>query len=688
MVKSAGQIPWILVFLGLILVICAQSVTITVSSSLRTPSFPGSLSKKHKNAFSNGHTSLSRSDHNKRQLQPVPAPLSSPIPASSAISPPYYAPLFYSDNAMPSIPRPPKKPSLLTDYEYHNHWDPQNNTLRLGVLLSLSTSPSDYESTTIRKAILVIRMAVNDVNIQKVIPGINMSIVLRDSQDPYFSTATRGAAALTAAGSLISAKVGGVIGDLASDLTKYEALMTSSVEIPQCSFASTNTMLSNTNLFRYFYRTIPTTNVLLDAVFEVIKHIGWYRVLFIYDSEALGWAGREYFEQKARNLGVTVLDYQPLNTGGVLEDSTYQAVKDSIKENQSLIHVLIATGPTQYNVLREMKNAGFVGPRYGWVTANDISDQIRMEPDASEYDGVIMVENGWDLKGYEPYENFLAVWMQLDPSDYPGAADPVLGHSEAEVYSCVMMMANVYGDFVRRTLGSAVNDLSPSSPFICEVISGNHTKDIDVPSYYQTRPYNGPSGPVTLDLNCDRKEGSLVVKNYRIYRIFNSVTVQSHVFKTRMLLSVVAMAVILSIIPMVVEVIIDTPLPTNINTRKYRWVSCKCARAPLIWYILSAIVPVLMVVFGAFLAFMTRNVAYLWNEARQIALVLYNVLIFTVIIIIAQAFPPDLYMVAFYMTIICTYATFLLALLVLFVPKFWRIFQANRNGNQQLTGRL
>ncbi|KAF8932030.1 hypothetical protein BGZ58_007279 [Dissophora ornata] len=523
---------------------------------------------------------------------------------------------------MPSIPRPPKKPSLLTDYEYHNHWDPQNNTLRLGVLLSLSTSPSDYESTTIRKAILVIRMAVNDVNIQKVIPGINMSIVLRDSQDPYFSTATRGAAALTAAGSLISAKVGGVIGDLASDLTKYEALMTSSVEIPQCSFASR----------------------------------------------------REYFEQKARNLGVTVLDYQPLNTGGVLEDSTYQAVKDSIKENQSLIHVLIATGPTQYNVLREMKNAGFVGPRYGWVTANDISDQIRMEPDANEYDGVIMVENGWDLKGYEPYENFLAVWMQLDPSDYPGAADPVLGHSEAEVYSCVMMMANVYGDRVE-----SAERWNNSAGIIYGVlcILGIATTSICVALVYYFRN--------NIIIKASR---SLVVKNYRIYRIFNSVTVQSHVFKTRMLLSVVAMAVILSIIPMVVEVIIDTPLPTNINTRKYRWVSCKCARAPLIWYILSAIVPVLMVVFGAFLAFMTRNVAYLWNEARQIALVLYNVLIFTVIIIIAQAFPPDLYMVAFYMTIICTYATFLLALLVLFVPKFWRIFQANRNGNQQLTGRL
>ncbi|KAF9918465.1 hypothetical protein FBU30_000173, partial [Linnemannia zychae] len=127
-----------------------------------------------------------------------------------------------------------------------------------------------------------------------------MSIVIRDSQDPDLYTLTGGAAAITGAGKLISAKVGGVVGDIRSDLTKYEALMTSSVEIPQCTFAS----------------------------------------------------GREYFSARAQKLGIYILAYIPLTTAGVPFDPTYKVIKDSLTSSQSRIQVLIATGVGQYELLR------------------------------------------------------------------------------------------------------------------------------------------------------------------------------------------------------------------------------------------------------------------------------------------------------------------------------------------------
>lgn len=68
---------------------------------------------------------------------------------------------------------------------------------------------------------------------------MNISLVLRDSQRliPH-TNVSGGASAISATTRLLAVGVGGVIGDIASELTSAEALMTSSVGIPQCSFAS------------------------------------------------------------------------------------------------------------------------------------------------------------------------------------------------------------------------------------------------------------------------------------------------------------------------------------------------------------------------------------------------------------------------------------------------------------------
>lgn len=62
-----------------------------------------------------------------------------------------------------------------------------------------------------------------------------------------------------------------------------------------------------------------------------------------------------------------------------------------------------------------IREAGFFGPDYAWVTTNDISSQLRQDPDVKGYDGLIMVDNGWELSGYAPYDNFLSKWLQLNP---------------------------------------------------------------------------------------------------------------------------------------------------------------------------------------------------------------------------------------------------------------------------------
>ncbi|KAF9952264.1 hypothetical protein BGZ70_000666 [Mortierella alpina] len=643
-----------------------------------------------------------------------------------------------------------QKPRLLTEYEYETMWDPDLRTLRLGVLLPFNTPAVGPTSALVRHGLTAIRLAVDDVNKLKIIPGINMSIIVRDSQEPSLHSKTGGSAAIAGAGRLISAKVGGVVGDIRSELTRYEALMTSSVRIPQCSYASDNPALSNIEEYPYFYRTIPTSLVLIDAVLAVVKSMGWKRIYLIRDPEYLGWI--DYFYKTASEMGIYIVAQESLATSAVPSDSSFQS----------------------------------------------------QEADAKAYNGLIMIDIGWDLRDYKPFQDFRSRWSKLDPKEYPGGGTTALNNDEGMAYSCVLMLANAYGELVKRTLPDS-KDHVPDNSFIREVVSGDHTDSICMSETYRNSTYEGPAGPISLDKNGDRKDGfyvaqsmddgkpvqfgffmrgnftftsmpfkntpsdaprwtlqnpqwssnagiacgvlsmlvialilisaalvlyfrnhiaikassptfcllellgillvivwcllhvgvpssstciansfilvlgvtlltgSLTIKSYRIYRIFNSVNFAHQTFQTRILLRYMGLIVVLCMITPIIEMATDPPQPVTLNVGSIQWVRCRGYHSQMWWSIISSIVPAILLLFGVYFAIKTRNVMFLWNEARQITLVLYNIFFFAILVIASQFFPYDIYLATYYITLIGTYVVATLALLILFVPKLLSI---------------
>ncbi|KAG0231226.1 hypothetical protein BGW42_000381 [Actinomortierella wolfii] len=283
--------------------------------------------------------------------------------------------------------------------------------------------------------------------------GVQMALLVRDSQVPNVY-ATEGGAAIAAAGRLVTHKVGGVIGDLRSDLTRYEALMTSSVKVPHCS-------------------TIPTTIASLDAILDVIEYFGWHRISIL----------------------------QPY-------DPQFKVALDKVKSVDSRIQILMASGNLQKDVLYAARDAGMMAAEYAWITINDISDVFQNATARRDFDGTIMVDNAWDLSGYAPYDDFRDEWMRLNTTEYPGAGDPILHNNEAMAYSCAMMLAHGYGQYMRKKgmlPGGQINEAVRSA-----IIQGDLTKEIHMNDYFSKTPYMSPSGPITLDVNGDRENGHYV----------------------------------------------------------------------------------------------------------------------------------------------------------------------------------
>lgn len=149
--------------------------------------------------------------------------------------------------------------------------------------------------------------------------------------------------------------------------------------------------------------------------------------------------------------------------------------------------------------------------------------------------------------------------------------------------------------------------------------------------------------------------------------------------QTRYLLIYVIAVVVASIVPIIIQEIVNPFRPDTVNIRHIQWATCAPVMGSRIpWYIGASVIPTLVVLFGVFLAFNTRNVAFLWNEARQIAWVLYNTFFLLVVLIIVQTFGDELYMAAYYIMIVVTYFAATFALLVLFLPKIVAIWVSVR----------
>lgn len=82
-------------------------------------------------------------------------------------------------------------------------------------------------------------MAVNDINAKGVIPGAYITLIQKDSFPVTSVNQDAVTDAVYASVTLLQQGVIGVIGDISSSWTSLSALMTSTLEIPQCSFTAT-----------------------------------------------------------------------------------------------------------------------------------------------------------------------------------------------------------------------------------------------------------------------------------------------------------------------------------------------------------------------------------------------------------------------------------------------------------------
>ena len=133
----------------------------------------------------------------------------------------------------------------------------------------------------------------------------------------------------------------GIVGPAGSHVTLPIANLFDLFEIPMVSYASSSATLGNKNLFEYFLRTIPSSNLQANAMADLISHFGWDYVNVIFtDDYEYGDPGSDTFIDSAMQhkicvdvkVGITPpsSDYDEFNRGIVTAVSKLLSSKASV----------------------------------------------------------------------------------------------------------------------------------------------------------------------------------------------------------------------------------------------------------------------------------------------------------------------------------------------------------------------
>ncbi|KAK3845578.1 MAG: periplasmic binding protein-like I [Linnemannia gamsii] len=195
--------------------------------------------------------------------------------------------------------------------------------------------------------------------------------------------------------------------------------------------------------------------------------------------------------------------------------------------------------------------------------------------------------------------------------------------------------------------------------------------------------------PLALDIGFVLVVSNIVAKNFRIYRIFHNIYVTKRVIRDSHLLKIVGTILFSNLVIMAAWFIKYPPVLEQVVLADFTsyW-SCSnlggSSSTPFFAVLLAYNAALLFI--ATYLAYMNRNVAANYNECRQIAFVVYNILLAGCLAMPTVFLPNEQFLVKFYLsTVVILFGT-TFSLMFLFFPKLWELFTQIERSQQRLGG--
>ena len=152
-----------------------------------------------------------------------------------------------------------------------------------------------------------------------------------------------------------------VVGDAASASSTRIASVVGArgVRMPQISYSSTSTVLSNKKYYPSFLRTIPPDDFQAKFIIDILKEFKWTYVSFIASDDAYGRLGVENLLPRLESEGICVAISEVFDTSSKGKEKVAQIVRRLSHDKRSRVTVLWCQYPQAEVFLKEAEKQRF-----------------------------------------------------------------------------------------------------------------------------------------------------------------------------------------------------------------------------------------------------------------------------------------------------------------------------------------
>lgn len=242
----------------------------------------------------------------------------------------------------------------------------------------------------------------------------------------------------------------------------------SSRKVPILSNSATSTMLSNTEKYPYFARTVPPDNIQVEVILRILNQRNWDSVSVIYSADSYGRALYDYFVNNA-GASATCAGAQI----SIPSPATLEQAKDAIRyvESESKSNILIVMASNPRIILQAAKELNALG-KYIWIGSDSWGTSLEvvqgMEEDLL---GSITIE-----MRSSPVENFKRYIAELSYGNRKGIPDDWFEEFYQMFHKCNIKTAKVnfpqYSDCTTQETIDFTQILS--QPFVLNTIAATY----------------------------------------------------------------------------------------------------------------------------------------------------------------------------------------------------------------------
>ncbi|XP_012815788.1 extracellular calcium-sensing receptor [Xenopus tropicalis] len=173
------------------------------------------------------------------------------------------------------------------------------------------------------------------------------------------------------------APLGGIVGESGSTQSILMAQILGLYRYPQISYFATSSILSNRNLFPSFFRTIPSDELQMKGLAQLVSHFGWSWVGVVVSNDDYGQYGIQVVKQELSSSGVCIAFIEKILTGETNKNAP--DIVQVIKRSTAKVVVAIASDPDFVMVVEELVMQNLTGIIWvaseGWATSTLLSDK-------------------------------------------------------------------------------------------------------------------------------------------------------------------------------------------------------------------------------------------------------------------------------------------------------------------------